>query len=964
MGCIERVFLGWHRPLCETVPEWFLQAGGSGRLDYRDRVIVMPTRQASWRLRSALPLAAHERYEAALLGPEIVTSRVLMEPPPRAGRASELQSLLAWCAVLRETPAGALNAFLGTQRPGSQVWALQIARRLIALRRELADGALTMADVLNTGKVTDEAERWQAMADLEQRYLERLGSWNLRDAITDQLAHAAAGILPAHIQQVVLAAVPDPPRLLLNLLSAWADGGGTVTVLVAAPQEESVNFDGWGRPRPEVWIQRDIALDDRDLVLAADPEDQARRMARILEHGLGNPSKDAGAYRPAVAIGVPDRETVVPLQRELAARDLPAFDPQNRSMADTSLFRLVRALLDWKARTGYPETAALLRHPHLLAALTDGDDVLRGLDRVQAEHLPVSFSDLCRAADASIDAYHGDKSSITALRQALHWLTACRRRLQDQTWSEGLRDVLRMIYEKRRLRPECAVDQAFRQAAGNLDQALRELAEIEEPHQAGADVGALLMARLQGMSIHAERNGERLDLEGWLELAWNPAPLLVVAGMNEGLVPDSRIGDLFLPDRLRSDLALRDDRSRVARDSYLLNALVAQRSRSNKGISARIVMLIGKRTMAGDPLRPSRLLFRCPDEALAQRARRLFRDPPPTQTPAAYAVNFKLDAHRLPRALTVRRPLERISPTTFKTYLACPFRFYLQRILKMESVDDRAREPDGGRFGDLCHAVLEQMGRHKDRIWACGDSRELGDWLARRVREMAAERYGEAPWLGVTLAVESAVNRLRAFARRQTDWHALGWDIVETETRRHRTVIEGITIDGKIDRIDRNRDTDAITVWDYKTTDRANTPAQTHLGSVGDPEFLPEAVMSADSLKGAASGGRRVAPKRWLDLQLPLYREMVGAVHGSGVGVGYILLPAALGETAFVPWEPYDQTLHRQAVDCAGKILRRMREGVFWPPAPKAPKYDDFHDIILDQPDQTVVAPPNPWSLA
>ena len=109
---VTRVFLGWDRPLCETVPEWLLAQGTPGLIDLRGTVVGMPTRQSSWRLRAALPLAAHDRHGAALLAPEIVTASVLISPPPRPGRASEIQSLLAWRHVLLAAPVGDLDACL------------------------------------------------------------------------------------------------------------------------------------------------------------------------------------------------------------------------------------------------------------------------------------------------------------------------------------------------------------------------------------------------------------------------------------------------------------------------------------------------------------------------------------------------------------------------------------------------------------------------------------------------------------------------------------------------------------------------------------------------------------------------------------------------------------------------------------------------------------------------------------
>jgi hypothetical protein len=558
---VTRVFLGWDRPLCETVPEWLLAPGAPGLIDLRGTVVGMPTRQSSWRLRAALPLAAQDHHGAALLAPEFVTASVLIAPPPRPGRASELQSLLAWRHVLLAAPAGDLDAFLGGQRPSSGSWALQLARRLIGLRRELADGALTIGEVAAGGPELPEAERWQALAELERRYLDRLASWNLRDALADQIAHARAGQLAADVRRVVLAAVPDPPRLLLTLLQAWADNGGTVVVLVAAPPREAEAFDAWGRPIPDAWNDREIALDDRDIVLAANPDDQAACIAGLLKDALAGRTADRSGARPALAIGVPDRETVAPVQRELAALGLPAFDPQNRPLADTPLFRLVQALLAWRERPGYAETAALLRHPDVLAALPDADDVLRELDGVQAERLPVTCADLRRAAG---DSQARPPECLAAALDSLEAWSGTR----DASLSHSLRNALQAIYAERLIHPDQAADTAFQQAGEALDQALRELADAETAGQAGADAAAVLLARLQDATIKSERAGEPLDLEGWLELAWNPAPVLCVAGMNEGFVPDGHVGDLFLPDTLRRQLGLRDDRMRVARDWF------------------------------------------------------------------------------------------------------------------------------------------------------------------------------------------------------------------------------------------------------------------------------------------------------------------------------------------------------------------------------------------------------------
>jgi ATP-dependent helicase/nuclease subunit B len=961
---MNRVFLGWERPLCETVPAYLLDQAGPGLQDRRGLVVVVPTRQSSWRLRAALPLAAAAR-EVALLGPEIVTPAVLLEPPHAAGVATSLQTLLAWSAVLKAVQPGELTAFLGAreERTPSTAWALQVARRLQELRQELADGGLDIAAVADRGADIEEAERWAAMAELEQRYARQLADWHLRDALHLKLEHAHQGALAPTVSRVVVAAVPDPPKLLMTLLERWAEAGGSVEVLVAAPESEALSFDAWGRPLPEAWEKREITLRPENLWLEATPDDQAGRIAQAIVAGRGAAAAGVTALRPQLAVGVPDRETVAPLQRELAAIRLPAFDPQNRPFSETPLFGLVQALLALRSRPGYAEVATLLRHPDVLAGRGHAADLLRELDRLQSTYLPVTLDDLLAALDKTSDNTHGRTELWEQLPPALAQVREWRQTLNRPDLATGLREVLRQVYAHRRLASSDPADAAFQQAVTVFDTVLRELEAAVAAGHAGNAAAEVLATGLQEASVKPERNAEILDLEGWLELAWNPAPLLFVAGLNEGFVPDGHVGDLFLPDTLRRTLDLRDDRLRLARDAYVLTALLEQRR-----AAGQVILLLGKTSTAGDPLRPSRLLFRCPDSDLVARARMLFQDPPPSHAASAFKVSFQLRPAQVPASSVNDRCATTLSPTVFRDYLACPLRFYLQHVLDMEAQDDLAREPDALGFGILVHAVLSEMGQEK-KLWACSDGAELARWLEQRLGELARRRYGARPWLGVELALDSARQRLRAFAYRQVAWHAQGWEILSSECEAKKSIqLGGLTVSGRIDRIDRNVHTQAVCVLDYKTTDKAKTPPETHFGptrrkavrpdAAAEPEPAPDPTEIPAELAGGRTG------KRWADLQLPLYRELVRAQFGSNVTLGYICLPNALGESGFKLWDPYSDALHAAAIGCATAVAEQIQAGVFWPPgrANAAFRQDDLAGVLLGDPLAALRPPPMPPS--
>ena len=66
-------------------------------------------------------------------------------------------------------------------------------------------------------------------------------------------------------------------------------------------------------------------------------------------------------------------------------------------------------------------------------------------------------------------------------------------------------------------------------------------------------------------------------LMGWLELALDDAPVLLLTGMHEGAVPAGGTAHPLLPDTLRRRLGLPDSRRRQARDAFLLRVLLESR---------------------------------------------------------------------------------------------------------------------------------------------------------------------------------------------------------------------------------------------------------------------------------------------------------------------------------------------------------------------------------------------------
>ncbi len=917
-------FLGWQRPLTDSVPDFLLAGHAGGPLELEGTLLIVPTRQAGRRLLDALVDRGRAVLSQQVLTPPQLAAHALRRP----GIASGTDLLCIWSEVL-SAPGDDAAAFLPGRDTAARV---QVADRLQAVRRELVEAALQFADVARLpADQLEEPERWRTLAAIETTCHARLAARGLTDPCAAQIAWAAAPTFGAPVRRIVLAGVPDPSLLFLRTLENLP-AAVQVDILVHAPAALAPAFDPFGRPLASHWntVELDLPDEETNLALEADPAAQAGRV-------LAEMQREATRFSVAeTGLGVPDASVVPHLDDLLAVQGVRAFDPQDRPWRDHPLHGFVTGCLDLRRHPAYRTVADLLRHPLVLDALRrdlNAADLLTALDTFQNACLPLTLDDLIRPFQSNPRGTTDPHQDFTVLGQALRQVADWQATLATQPLAEALRTLLQRLLADRRLRPTDPDDIRFAAAAEAMDRVLRELEQTAAPD---ADTeAAVLLSRLGALGLAPERTDESIDLEGWLELLWSPAPFLLVSGLNEGAVPDTHLGDAFLPDSLRTHLNLRDDRQRAARDAFVFQALVEQRRPHG-----RVVFICGKRTTAGDPLKPSRLLFRCPDDHLPQRARRLFGAATSGAPSTPATVSFTLQPFALPRAAPAAA--RRFPVTWFRDYLLCPFRFYLRHELDMQALADDAIGPDDATFGTLVHAVLDAFGQEPD-LAASRDADRLTSWLETRVRRQFTARFGPHPSLTVQAAVDSAIQRLRRFAVVQTEL-AAEWELVASEQRLTLTR-HGFTVVGRIDRIERHRHDGRLRVLDYKTFERVKTPAEVHLGPAREdtPEFARVALMSPTG---------RTSIKGWRDLQLPLYRDLLVAAgfDTSRLELGYFVLPRAVGETGCLTWPAYTPELQASAMACADGVLAAIAGGAFWPPRDVPADYDAFADLFLGAP--------------
>ncbi|MFC1497266.1 PD-(D/E)XK nuclease family protein [Verrucomicrobiota bacterium] len=949
-------FSGWDEPIVTKVVEHLVtdrDAGPGKPLDIEDLLVVVPTRQAGRRLREALALWC-ENNNTALLDAHVVTPNYLFSQGlDNSIIAGAVLTRSAWIHILMQADLadmGALFPSLNNER--NFQWALNTGEIIQCLRDELSDGAYSINSIIEKyGDQLEEIDRWQNLATLENLYLDELEKMKKKDLCQSKIESAKSFRLDASIKKIVVACVPDPTLLAIEALKHLAEKY-PVNILVHAPKELKDTFDSWGRPETEHWRNVHIEISDwqKDVYLEGTPADQGRRVLKEISSHQN--SFESGE----IALGVPDRSVIPFLDKTLSAENLPPFDPADAIAGKHPVGLLAACMFSFLQTRSYQSVADLLRHPDFLRHLEKEHDlkslkILDQLDGFQNHYLPVNLKGMLLQYKDNPIGTSEERDDFTDLGKALGVVESVLRIFEGNSFEEAWRSFYQHVYKSRQLKPANLRDAEFENAALAVDAVLREFREIMKS-KVKFDVvqlASIFVRRLAEKTYHRERSNEVIDLEGWLELPWNDRPFLIVTGMNEEFVPGGSLSDTFLPDSLRSTIKLRDDASRFARDVFLMQSMI--KSRAETGSTCFIV---GKTATSGDPLKPSRLFFRCEDSVLPERVKKLLAETEDSHSRSYPEVVFQLKPTKAEKVNNTGED-RYISVTSFKDYLECPFRYYLKHQLGMEKTDDEKTGLDNMDFGNIVHEVLQTMGMDK-KLWSSTNAKELGNKLSDLAAQQVVKRFGNPPSPFVVVSLMAAQERLRAAAQTQVDLVNEGWKIMDVETgaakessekARWRFKRNGFIISGRIDRIDKHDD-GRIRIIDYKTFDKRKTPESEHLVKRADNTAEYNDLVVTKQLKA----GPKEEHRRWQDLQLPLYAMIYTqrTEFPDNIELAYFGLPKATSQTRIFPWNEFDEARMVSAVKCMDGVLEGIKNEVFWPPTEKIRYEDYFADLFHFEP--------------
>jgi hypothetical protein len=899
MDHVERVFLGRDRPALHAAVDWLMRDAAGQPHGMGDTLIVVPGGRAQRRLEE---LIATHADGVALVPPRIITLGGLADrllPEQTRVVADRLTTLLTWASALREADP-AVQASILPSPPDRDDWPgwWSLAEQVIQAADELGAHRLLISDVYERIEQPGDRERWTALSACFEAYESRLA-----ERLTIDRHRARMDAIDANAcaspHRVVLLGVAD----LQPVHTAMLAGLDTpIVAMIAADADDRAGFDALGAFDPAFWAERDLMIDDRAIVVCDRPMDQAGAVLDVIREW----SRAEPTAADEITIGLGDATLAGPIERTLQLAELPVRTAAGRSTHQSRPVQLLRVLAAFAEGRRFDALATLLRHPDAEAYVAEhtGEPTrawLTLLDRYATDHL----------AARPVGGWLGkDAASLEKLyRSACDLLPNQAEGLRPLSqWAEPIAEMVGKVYGGRTLQRYGQEDRPIVIALEQLSDTLQAVAEIHDaiqPHCTLAQAITLVVSRVAGQAIPEPGGAAAIELVGFLELLLDDAPRMAITGVNERHIPEPPRTGALISDGIRRSLGLTDDTHRLARDAYALNAILAWRDDSK--------LIVGKRSHDGDPLLPSRLLLQTDSDTLVRRIQRFTSEAGELAGPLLLTPG-KHDRFLLPMPVPPDRPIEALSVTAFKDYLACPYRFYLKHVLKLEALDDRSVELSAGWFGTIAHDTFRVLA--KDDMRTIADRDTIADRLGGALDRAFAKRFGGEPPVAALIQREQLRYRLQALAATQAALVEQGWQIKHDE-KKYETVqrVDGepFTITGKIDRIDEHPD-GRRRVIDYKTSDAAKHPHQTHTRLID---------------------GQR----QWVDLQLPLYLDLVEYSDRATIEVGYLNVPKKVSDTVFVPaeWDASELTLAAEQRDA---VIRSVRDGVFWPPK-QPPVFDD-----------------------
>jgi RecB family exonuclease len=293
----------------------------------------------------------------------------------------------------------------------------------------------------------------------------------------------------------------------------------------------------------------------------------------------------------------------------------------------------------------------------------------------------------------------------------------------------------------------------------------------------------MFMNRLRNLSID-DVGGGKITVMGVLETRGVAFEGVIVVDFNEGFVPHKSEKDLFLNTKTRqyAGLPTANDRESLQKHYYAMlfnraKKVAIASVQNTEAVPSRFLLQLGI-PMEDAQYRYERVLF----SSVHERPK-IWEE---------YSGEYDFTTHPL-------------SASSLKSFLTCRRQFYYRYTLHLtphELPRDLSEERD---IGNALHSALESLYRENDHFDSARQIREglIKVWGTTK-NDDPLERHMKRLWL----------DKLETFFEHESQRFAQGWRVAHRE-KELSAVVEGITLVGRVDRIDaRGKELEVI---DYKS---------------------------------------------------------------------------------------------------------------------------------------------------
>ncbi|MCB0329624.1 MAG: PD-(D/E)XK nuclease family protein [Bdellovibrionales bacterium] len=901
---IHRHFVGWNEPLLPAAARWLVKYGRKDGVCWlKDLLCVLPGKRAIRRLRELITEIA-EQEGIHVVPPHCITVGAV--PEILAGSATEVLSPMESEEIWRKVLSR--NTTVVKAIRSSEIENGSIAKELAALRELLGSEGLTFSTaldrLLSSPEVFVDEDRWRALVHLEAEFLAALKELDLCDRTTHRLSLLREASWPKRFEAVALVGTVDSPGIPHRFLEKFE---GETHLLLPLSEEHSNGIGVWGTLVPSYWLEHHdrMGLPNIQWHSTLSPEVEASCIAREIDSELA-----LGRSPQELTVAFADEGELPVVCETFRACEIFFHSFKGVDSLYATFASWCRKLAIFVQHGTFDSFVELLKNEWT----SDVFHSLEGFDSFyELEHLGTSA---CFFRTFPLDLSQMPKLPSPAVELLQEGAALYQKFSGKLSPLDCIQRVQELFYEQENLHSEKqTLLVTVLRSYGDQFKATSNISVFGKTF-AGEHLAELAKAaELAGVGM---RHDEEVSVEflGWLETLFDDAPVLIVAGFHDQAVPAVSRESAWLPGAVRKLLNLEPAEQKFARDYFY--ALHAISSREHVRFS------FSQTSLNGDFQKPSRLLFGGDNASLLDTAKRSFIDPPVMERVKLVSEPFG----NAPDPWILANPFkgsetgpDALSVTSFRDYLACPFRFYLRHVLKLEAQNGIREELDPLLFGNLFHEVVASFGSSTFRD--SDDSSLISNFLSNELERQVMRLLGGRSKPPVSVQLLNLEERLHSFASAQAEWRKQGWAIKEVEWSfsKQRIALShdagSTTVLGRIDRIDYHEQMDSWIALDYKTSAKRVAPDAAH--------------RSADG---------------WMDLQLPLYRYALESVgKGSNILAGYIACPAKAEEVSFLEARWSDE-MFAEAIEVARSVSCSVRRAEFWPPSQDIHPLDDFRDLL------------------